>query len=116
MEISGDVRQDLGLVDVEPGELTEIAFDFRTGTLKVGAVRGAELVDATMYIRDVATGRSVGQGRTSTDPKSNPKTFILPAGDYRLDIREIKGARREVVVSVVVGEETVHMIDMTGGG
>jgi hypothetical protein len=115
VEISGDVKQDLGLVVVEPGELAEVAHDFRTGTLKVGAIRGAELVHATLNIQDVATGRSAGQGRTYTDPRSNPKAFILPAGDYRLDVREIKGTRRQVVVSVVNGEESVHMVDMEDG-
>ena len=115
IEISGDVKQDLGEFVVEPGGRTEVSFNFETGTLKVGAVRGAELVDATMYISDVATGRSAGQGRTYTDPKSNPKTFFLPAGEYRLDVRKIRGERRDLLVTVVNGEEAVHMVEMGGG-
>ena len=116
VEISGDVKADLGMVDVPPGGHAAVTHNFQTGTLKVGAVRGGELIDATMYIIDTTTGRSVGQGRTYTDPKSNPKTFILPAGEYRLDVRKIKGERQELVVFVVNGEEAVHMVEMSGGG
>ncbi len=116
IEISGDVRVDLGLVEVPPGGRADVTYNFETGSLKVGAVRGAELVDATLNIVDVATGRSVGGGRTYTDPKSNPKAFILQPGDYRLEVREIRGERRDVVVSVVKGEDTVHMVEVAGGG
>ncbi len=115
VEISGDVKVDLGMVDVPPGGHAAVTHDFLTGTLKVGAVRDGELIDATMNIVDVATGRSVGGGRTYTDPKSNPKTFILQPGDYRLEVREIRGERRDVVVSVVTGEEAAHMVEMAGG-
>ena len=59
-------------------------------------------------------GASVGPHlhRSEVEPEDLP-----PAGRrYRLDVREIQGERREVVVSVVTGEEVVHMVEMGGGG
>ncbi len=115
VEISGKPWKNLGLVTVEPGGRIEVSHNWETGTLKVGAVRGSELVDATLNVIDVETGESIGQGRTYTSDQSNPKTFILPPGEYRVDIGEIRGVRSEVVVSVQRGEEVVKMVEMAGG-
>lgn len=115
VEIAGKPWKNLGLVTVEPGGRIEVSHNWETGTLKVGAVRGSELVDATLNVIDVESGTSVGQGRTYTSDQSNPKSFNLPPGEYRVDIREIRGQRREIVVSVQTGEETVKMVEMAGG-
>jgi Ca-activated chloride channel family protein len=115
VEISSAPWEDLGQVKVEPGGTVAVSHNWETGVLKVGAVRGTELVDATLGVIDVETGKSVGKGRTYTSDTSNPKAFILPPGQYRLDVREIRGERREVTVTVSHGEETVEMVEMAGG-
>ncbi len=89
VEIKG-VKQPLGRVTVEPRGRAEVSHDFKSGTLSVGAVQGTELVDATVNVIDVETGRSVGGARTYTSESSNPKTFILEPGRYRVDVRAVR--------------------------
>ncbi len=115
VEITGGPRQSLGTVTLEPGGRAEVTHDWQTGTLKVGAERGGELVDATLGITSVKTGKSVGQGRTYTSASSNPKTFILEPGDYRVRVQEIRGERREFTVTVAAGETVERRVDPAGG-
>jgi len=102
-------------VTVEPRGETAIAHEFVSGTLKVGAERGGELVDATLYVVDAATGSPIGQGRTYKSATSNPKTFILPPSTYRVDVSEIRGEKRSIEVTLGAGEEIVRMVDPAGG-
>lgn len=115
VEISGAEEIELAIVTVEPGGSTEPSHEFRTGTLRVGAARGGELVDATLGIVSVATGNPVGQGRTYTQERSNTKTFVLEPGDYRVTVSEIRGQRRTIEVSVAAGETVERMVDPAGG-
>jgi Ca-activated chloride channel family protein len=116
VEITGRPQRSLGAVTVEPGGRAEVSHDWQSGTLKLGASRGGELVDATLYLVNVETGKAIGQGRTYTSASSNPKTFILEPGDYRVQVKEIRGERREITVTVGAGEVVERMVDPAGGG
>ena len=105
----------LGEVTVDPQGHVEVSHDFASGTLRVGARRDGELVDATLKIVSATTGEAVGQGRTYTSPSSNPKAFLLAPGDYRVTVAEIRGERREITVTVVRGETVERMVDPSGG-
>ncbi len=99
------------------GERVELEHRFASGTLKVGATVGAELVDAAVHVLDAASGKPVAQGRTYTSANSNPKTFTLTPGRYRVTIKAIRrdGApERELDVEVVAGE-TVEVTGELGG-
>ena len=111
VEISGDVREALGEVTIEPQGAAAVSHDWQTGTLKIGAARGGELIDATLNLAEFGSGKAVGQGRTYTSESSNPKSFVLLPGDYRVTINEIRGERRTVEVTVRAGETTERMVD-----
>ncbi len=114
VEISSKPRHRFEAVAVEPGGRAERAHEFVSGTLKVGAVKGGELVDATCYVVDATTGKSVGQGRTYTHEKSNPRTFELPPGTYRATLKAIRlegGPKREVEITVEAGKTAERMVD-----
>ncbi len=114
VEISGRPEAELGKVTVEPRGRAAIAHDFANGTLKIGAQRDGTLVDATLNVIDT-TGRSVGAGRTRTSASSNPKTFLLEPGDYRVVVKEIRGETKEIRVTIVQGETVERMVDAGGG-
>lgn len=115
VEISGAPSESLGEVTIGPGGSAAVAHDWRTGTLKIGAARGGALVDATLNLVDAATGEAVGQGRTYTSDRSNPKSFVLLPGAYRVTLNEIRGERRTIEVAVVAGEVVERMVDPAGG-
>ena len=115
VEISGGPRVELGTVTIEPGGSAAVSHDWLSGTLQVGAARGGELVDATIQIRDLETGKPVGQGRTYTSDNSNPKTFVLQPGRYEVTVKEIRGDSRTIEVTLAAGETAEHMLDPSAG-
>ena len=113
IEISGKpIHRWEGLV-VEPGGRIEVAHDFVSGALAVGVRRDGELADATLNVVNLATGKSVAGGRTYVNEKSNPKRFILEPGEYRIDVREVRGekARTEITVTVPAGGGVAETVD-----
>jgi len=90
LEISGHPEHRFDGVTVEPGARAELAHAFVSGALRIGASRRGELVDATISVIDIATGREVAKGRTYTKPKSNPKTFTLDPGRYRIKLKALR--------------------------
>ena len=114
VEMSGQVEAELGPVTIEPRGSIAVSHDFTSGTLKVGAARDGELVDATLHVKSLATGKAVGQGRTYTSPTSNPKTFLVEPGEYEVQVKEIRGESRKITVSVAKGETVERMVDPTG--
>jgi Ca-activated chloride channel family protein len=104
VEISGRPWVEVGEIELAAGGSVAKVHNFESGTLKVGARREGELVDAIVIVLDPTTGKAIGQGRTYTSSTSNPKTFILPPGEYRVEVREVKGETRESTVTVSAGE------------
>ena len=114
VEISGRPWAELGTVTLEPGGAVAVSHAWESATLRLGAARGGELVDATLNVVSVATGESVGQGRTYTSAGSNPKTFVLLPGDYRVTVSEIRGEKRTLEVSLAAGETVERTVDPAG--
>jgi hypothetical protein len=110
VEIEGRPEVSLGRVTVPPREQVRLDHEFASGTLVLGVRRGDRLVDATVAIRNAAG--AVASGRTRDQPATNPKSFVLEPGEYRVEVSEIKGEKRTVTVTVGAGgtvEETVDL-------
>jgi hypothetical protein len=104
-----------GRVEVTPKGRVELAHDFKSGTLRVGAVRGSELVDATVRVVDQATGKAVDSSRTYTSANSNPSTFVLLPGSYKVTVNAIKlegRPQQELEVTVVAGETVERQAEL----
>ncbi len=117
IEISSKPRHRFTGITVEPGGRAERAHEFVSGTLKAGAVKGSELVDATVRLIDIATGKAVGRGRIYTNDKSNPKTFELPPGKYRVTLKAIRlegSPSQQLEVVVEAGKTVERMADFGG--
>ncbi len=114
VEITGGPEHRFEGITVEPGGRAEHSHEFTSGTLKVGAVQGSELVDATTHVVDLASGKPIGQGRTYTHEKSNPKTFELPPGSYKVTVKGIRlegRPTRETEITVEAGKTAEYMAD-----
>jgi len=73
---------------VRAGERTEISHDYVSATLRVGSFRGDERLDSMVTIQD-ADGQRVAGGRTYTTESNNPKSFVLPPGSYRVEVKPL---------------------------
>ncbi len=116
VEIAGRSEHQFEGVVVEAGAKTELTHDFASGTLKIGAAKNGELVDATVNVINTETNKSVGGGRTYADAKSNPRTLEVPPGKYRVTVKAVKlegRPKREVEVTVETGKLTTHVVDFS---
>ena len=77
-------------VEIAPGKATDLEFDFPSGELRVGAVRGGALWDATVTVVAIGSDRRRVAGRTYAAAKTNPKTFQLTPGQYEVTVRGLK--------------------------
>lgn len=106
---SGPVAEFPGVV-VTGGARTDLAHEYTSGMLKVGAVQGGVLVDAVVAVRQPATGEQVAGGRTYTADTSNPKAFELIPGTYTVRVAAVRldGQPEETLEVTVVAGETVE--------
>jgi len=109
VEISGGPTATLP-VTVESGGMVELAHEFASGTMKVGAKSGADLADAAVNVFSLETNQASAQGRTYAHAESNPKTFELLPGRYRVTVKGIRleGSPKEVFELVVKQGEVVE--------
>lgn len=95
-------------VEVKAGEKLELAFDYKTGIAKIGALRGSDLVDATVTIKDAATKANIAGMRTYTSSSSNPREFILTPGEYEVTVtavsKELAGKKEVFLMKILAGE------------
>jgi len=77
---------------MKSGGALKLAHHFKSGELKVGAVQGSALVDATINIYTKKGRTNVANGRTYQSAGSNPKTFILEPGEYEVLLTGVKPA------------------------
>ena len=110
VEIEGKPSRVLGTVEVEPKGRVELSTEFESGVLRVGAIRDGELIDATVGVVDAETGKAVCQGRTYANPKSNPRTFEVSPGRYRVSVKAIRldGKPRQQFEVDVEARQTVE--------
>lgn len=112
IEFSGEVEKKIEGVVVKSGARSDHAYEFSSGTLRLGAISAGALVDATVQIVDAVSGATVAQGRTYTSANSNPKTFELSPGRYRVTAKTIKSkAAKSLEVTIVAGKVTEHVMD-----
>lgn len=112
IELSGEVEKRIEGVVVKSGARSEYAHDFASGTLRLGAVSGGALVDATVQVVDAASGAPVAQGRTYATANSNPKTFELSPGRYRVLAQAIKSkSKKSLEITVAAGRVVEHTVD-----
>ena len=112
VEVSGKPIHRFSGVEVEPKGRVERSHDFASGTLKVGAAAGSELVDVTVKVVDEAAN-PVAQGRTYTSATSNPKTFELAPGRYRVTLGAVRlegRPKEEIEVTVEAGQTVERMV------
>ncbi|MEM9593676.1 MAG: VWA domain-containing protein [Acidobacteriota bacterium] len=116
LEVENKTDVDLGIVEVTPKGRVEVSHGFESGTLKIGALRGGERVDAVVRVIDPETDKTVDQSRTYTAPKSNPKPFELVPGRYRIHGKTIGKPKVELEAEVVVDAsgEVVHDFEFDG--
>ncbi len=112
VEMDGVVRLRSDGEEVRPTEAVEVALDFASGTLTVGATRDGELLDASVNVIDVKEGRSVASGRIYGGPNGKLKEFILAPGSYRLDVRARDQAREQVEVVIEAGGAVEKRVEL----
>lgn len=99
---------------VESGKTVEISHNFKTGKAALGVKSGAELVDATINIKDKSTGKSVAGGRSYTSASSNPKEYMLNPGTYEVVVKAVKkemaGKAEIFIIEVKHGETVEHIV------
>lgn len=113
VDLAGGPSQQLDNVQVVDGETVEKTVDFSSGTLRVGAVRGGQLLDATVTVTNLATGKEVGL-RTYTDARTNPRVFELLPGSYRVRVIAVRPAGlspQEVNVQIKAGETVERTVN-----
>lgn len=114
VEVAGKPERKFENVVVEPGARTEHTVAFDSGALRIGAVQGRTLVDATVNVYQEGNRRAVAAGRTYTAATSNPKEFTLPVGEYRVVVKPVKisGAQaKEINVVVKQGEVVERKVE-----
>ena len=110
VEIADRPWQKLGTVEIAAKAEVAVEHEFKSGTLKIGAVDSAERVDAVVRVVSAEGGKSIAQGRTYTDSKTNPKTFELEPGHYRIQVTSMgQGKRRQEFEAEVRVGETVEL-------
>lgn len=77
-------------ITLEGGQKVDLAHDFSSGELKIGVKQGSAFVDAVVQVFDKTTGNEVASGRTYMQASSNPKTFTIPPGKYRVVVKPVK--------------------------
>jgi Ca-activated chloride channel family protein len=115
IEISGDPTVRLTDVVVDGGRQVKRTHDFSSGTLRIGAVRGGQLIDALVNVVG-AENKSAASGRTYTNASSNPKAFELVPGRYRVRVSPIKpaGSRpQEIDIEIKPGQTVERTVDFS---
>jgi hypothetical protein len=110
LEIGGRPTWESRGVKIAPGVPAAISHEFASGDLAVEVVRGSTLVDATVAVR--GGGKALDQGRTYKAASSNPIRFTLEPGDYDVEIAEIRGAKRNLRVTVTAGATEKRRVDL----
>lgn len=89
IEVSGNPTVDAGEIELAAGQAIRIDHEIVSADVAIGARHGQELVDALVRIVD-ADGKTLDQGRTYTSANSNPKSFTVPPGTYRIEISALR--------------------------
>jgi Ca-activated chloride channel family protein len=112
VEIGG--RPEIKITKKELGSSGNLKFthNFESGELSIGARKEQQLVDATINIVSIKTGKSVDAGRTYKNPSGNPKKFILEPGQYRVDLSPVRqeGLGKKSITVEIAAKGSVEKI------
>ena len=114
VEISDKPKHRWEDVSVVAKERTEQHYDFLSGTISIGAVKGDALIDAVVKIRNIETGQSVAGGRTYTSKKSNPRVKELNPGRYQVEVKPVKLKdipKQNLEVTGEAGQTAAHIVN-----
>ncbi|MBK7939345.1 MAG: VWA domain-containing protein [Lewinellaceae bacterium] len=81
--------------------------NFTSGELNVGARKGGDLTDVVLTVYSKTSGKEVARGRTYTAATSNPKSFTLEPGQYRVEATPVNAKdlqKKTMEVEVKIGE------------
>lgn len=109
----GPTRQWRDIV-VEGGGWKALEHEFASGTLRIGATSAGELVDAVVSVLPGGGGSAIAGGRTYTSETSNPRSFVLAPGSYRVTVRPVRlqdAAPQEITVELGAGETVERIAD-----
>jgi Ca-activated chloride channel homolog len=113
-EIAGGPSVTLTDINIEgAGQLKRTA-DFSTGTLRIGATRGSELVDAVVMVTNISTNKVESSLRTYQTANTNPRTFELLPGRYRIRLTPVKPAGlrpQDLEIEIKPGESVQRTVD-----
>ncbi len=104
--VGGRITKVFENVKIQGQQRTELEFAIETGTLKIGAMQGSTLIDATVAVADSA-GKAVAGGRTYTAATSNPRTYELLPGTYTVKVSPVRPpglAAKTITMEVKAGE------------
>lgn len=95
---------------LESGGIIEVAHDFKSGELKIGAQKDGALIDAGIQVISKKTNKSVAGGRTYVSSSSNPKTLIVEPGEYRIELSPVKpaGLAKKTFDVTLKAQETIE--------
>ncbi len=114
VELAAPAVQRFDGVVIKPSERLELVHEYDSGTLRVGAKNGAELVDATVTIYQAGERAQLAGGRTYTDAKTNPKAFVLTPGRYRVAVGPVRlpgKERKESEIDVPARGDAEWIVD-----
>jgi Ca-activated chloride channel homolog len=114
IEIAGGPTIRLTDVVVEGAKQVTRTADFSTGSLRVGAVRGSELVDAVVIVTNLATNKDDASLRTYATANTNPRVFELLPGRYRVRLSPVKPAGlkpQEIEIEIKAGLTAERSVD-----
>ncbi len=94
VEVAGSPKRSSPGIEVKPGDHVDVAYSINSGDLPIGIRRGDDVADAVVAVRDLATNQQVASARTHPQARTNPRAFVLPPGQYRVEIAEIRREKR----------------------
>jgi Ca-activated chloride channel family protein len=114
VEVAGKPTTRWDGVELAGGGQLERQHDFASGTLRIGARRGTELVDAVVAVHSPGEKAPVAQSRTYVSATSNPKAFDIAPGRYTVTVKPVKPAGlplREVEVELPAGGSVERIVE-----
>jgi Ca-activated chloride channel family protein len=99
---------------VKPEERVAVEHEYQSGILLVGAKNGGALVDATVGVYPAGEKQAAASGRTYTAANSNPQSFVLQPGKYRVVLKPVRpagAATKEFEIVVAAGQSVERVVD-----
>jgi Ca-activated chloride channel family protein len=115
LEIEGRPTARLTEIQLDGDAQVRRTHDFVSGTLRVGAASGGQLVDALVTVTSIEDKTQTASGRTYTSATSNPTVFELPPGRYRVNVKSVRPpglTPEEITVEVKAGTTVEHKVEL----